>query len=166
MKLSIAIPFAAALATMIAGSGAAFAQDAQPYIDADATAGAAVFRQCSACHQVGPTAVNRVGPVLNGIVGRDWAFAADFNYSDSHREAGVEQGGVWTVAIMSEYLQNPRAMVARTRMAFGGLRQEQQIHDVIKYLAGFDGEGNEVDPVQVLTDHYDTAAHEAWKAAQ
>jgi cytochrome c len=154
MMKRFGIALAAAAFTMVGGAGVASAQDAQPYIDADATAGAGVFRQCSACHMVGPNAMQRVGPQLNGIFGRDWGSVEGFRYSDSHVAAGEEQGGVWTVAIMSEYLQNPRAMVPRTRMAFAGLRQEQQIRDVIKYLAGFDADGNEVDPAPVLTEHY------------
>ncbi|MBV6657791.1 MAG: cytochrome c family protein, partial [Devosiaceae bacterium] len=91
---------------------------------------------------------------LNGIIGRDWGSVEGFRYSDSHVEAGAEQGGVWTVSIMAEYLENPRAMVPRTRMAFAGLRQEQQILDVIAYLAGFDADGAEVDPGPVLEEHF------------
>lgn len=157
MMKRFGIALAAAAFTMVGGASIATAQDAQPYIDADAEAGAAVFRQCSACHMVGPGAVARVGPPLNGIIGRDWGSVEGFRYSDSHVTAGEEQGGVWTVAIMSEYLQNPRAMVPRTRMAFAGLRQEGQIQNVIKYLAGFDAEGNDVDPAPVLTDNYGDA---------
>lgn len=154
MMKRFAIALAAAACTMVGGASIASAQDAQAYIDADAEAGAAVFRQCSACHMVGPNAMQRVGPPLNGIIGRDWGSVEGFRYSDSHIEAGEEQGGVWTVAIMSEYLENPRAMVPRTRMAFAGLRQEAQIQNVIKYLAGFDADGNEVDPAPVLEEHY------------
>ncbi|MEO0384830.1 MAG: c-type cytochrome [Pseudomonadota bacterium] len=154
MMKRFGIAFAAAAFTMVGSAGIATAQDAQPYIDADAEAGAAVFRQCASCHMVGPGATARVGPPLNGIVGREWGSFEGFRYSDSHVTAGEEQGGVWTVAIMSEYLQNPRAMVPRTRMAFAGLRQEAQIQNVIKYLAGFDAEGNDVDPAPVLTDNY------------
>lgn len=161
MNRSFGIALAAAAFTMVGSAGIATAQDAQAYIDADAEAGAAVFRQCSACHVVGENAANRVGPQLNGIVGREWGAIEGFNYSDSHVEAGETQGGVWTVAIMSEYLQNPRAMVQRTRMAFGGLRQEAQIQNVIKYLAGFDADGAEVDAAEVLAANYDAAAIEA-----
>ena len=32
--------------------------------------GEKIFKRCAACHQVGPDAKNRVGPELNGIVGR------------------------------------------------------------------------------------------------
>ncbi|MFK7793297.1 MAG: cytochrome c family protein [Devosiaceae bacterium] len=161
MKKRFGIALAAAAFTMVGGAGVASAQDAQAYIDADAEAGASVFRQCSACHMVGPNAMNRVGPPLNGIVGREWGSIEGFRYSDSHVESGEAQGGVWTVAILSEYLDNPRAMVPRTRMSFGGLRQPGQTENVIKYLAGFDAEGNEVDPAEVLAAHYDAEAHAA-----
>lgn len=154
------IALAAATMTMVGGASVAAAQDAQAYIDADAEAGAAIFRQCSACHMVGPNAMQRVGPQLNGIIGREWGSIEGFNYSDSHVEAGETQGGVWTVEIMSTYLENPRAMVQRTRMAFGGLRQPEQIQNVIKYLAGFDADGNEVDAAEVITANYNADAME------
>ena len=36
----------------------------------DVAAGEKAFVVCRACHQIGPTAKNFVGPVLNGVVGR------------------------------------------------------------------------------------------------
>ena len=36
----------------------------------DAAAGEKVYVQCRACHQVGETAKNGVGPMLNGLFGR------------------------------------------------------------------------------------------------
>lgn len=150
------IGFALAAALMLGGgAGAATAEDfdLDAYINADAEAGAGVFRQCQSCHMVGPNAAARVGPPLNGIVGREWASVEGFNYSDSHREAGEAQGGVWTVKVLEDYLPNPRGMVPRTRMTFQ-LRDESQLPDLIKYLATIDAEGNEVDPVPVLTEHF------------
>lgn len=38
--------------------------------DGDAEAGAAVFKKCAVCHSVGDGAKNKVGPELNGIIGR------------------------------------------------------------------------------------------------
>ncbi len=145
MNRSFGIAMAATAFTMIGSATVASAQDAE--------AGAAIFRQCSACHMVGENAMNRVGPQLNGIIGRDWAAIEGFRYSDSHLEAGEAQGGKWTVAIMSEYLANPRAMVPRTPMAFGGLRTDDDIANVIAYLASFDADGNAVDPAPVLEEH-------------
>ncbi len=153
MKRTTGLALAAAM-MMSGGASIAAAQDLDAFLNADAEAGAAVFRQCSACHMVGANAMNRVGPPLNGIIGRDWGSVEGFNYSDSHTESGVEQGGVWTVSIMATYLENPRAMVPRTRMAFAGLRQPGQIENVIKYLAGFDADGNEVDPAPALEENF------------
>jgi cytochrome c len=36
----------------------------------DVTAGATSYKKCVSCHDVGPTAKNKVGPVLNGIDGQ------------------------------------------------------------------------------------------------
>src|SRR6266850_2301330 len=36
----------------------------------DAASGEKIFVQCKACHQIGETAKNAVGPVLNGLFGR------------------------------------------------------------------------------------------------
>ncbi|MEM6711215.1 MAG: c-type cytochrome [Pseudomonadota bacterium] len=151
MKILIGIATAATL--VVGGASVASAQDLQAFIDADAGAGEAAFRQCSSCHMVGPNARARVGPPLNGIVGRDWGSIEGFRYSDSHLEAGEAQGGVWTASLLNEYLPNPRAMVARTRMAFA-VRDASQLPGLIKYLASFDADGNSVDPVPVLEESF------------
>src|ERR687898_495091 len=52
--------FVAVLA--VAGAGEVRAQDA--------AAGEKVFGVCKACHQIGETAKNGVGPTLNGIIDR------------------------------------------------------------------------------------------------
>ena len=36
----------------------------------DAEAGKKVFTKCAPCHAIGPGAKNKVGPELNGLVGR------------------------------------------------------------------------------------------------
>lgn len=48
-----------------AGVGEARAQDA--------AAGEKVFGVCKTCHQIGENAKNVVGPVLNGLIGRQHA---------------------------------------------------------------------------------------------
>ncbi|MDH8239120.1 c-type cytochrome, partial [Klebsiella pneumoniae] len=60
----IARSFAAALAfaTAVSFAGTANAQDV--------AAGEKSFNKCRACHQVGETAKNSVGPELNGLFGR------------------------------------------------------------------------------------------------
>jgi cytochrome c len=102
--------------------------------------GEKIFRRCSACHQVGPDAQNRVGPVLNGILGRTAGTLEDFNYSDAMVEAG-ENGLVWTEEELDIYLENPREKVPGTTMSFAGLRKEEDRAAVIAFLASHGSEG-------------------------
>lgn len=98
--------------------------------------GEQVFKKCRACHQVGDSAKNAVGPVLNNIVGRPAGAVEGFNYSQANREAGKE-GLVWTEEKLDEYLKDPRAFMPKNKMAFAGLKDEADRKDVIAYLRKF-----------------------------
>lgn len=104
--------------------------------EGDAAAGEKVFNKCKACHMVGEDAKNRVGPVLNGIVGRAVAAVGDFKYSDTLAEKGAS-GAVWTEEEINAFLTNPKDYAKGTKMAFAGLRKEEERADVIAYLANF-----------------------------
>jgi len=94
-------------------------------------AGKAVFRKCAPCHSTEP--VNRVGPTLAGVVGRPVASVADYSYSPAMK-AFSEGGKVWSEAVLTEYLQSPKAMVPGTRMTFAGLKKIEDIANLIAYL--------------------------------
>jgi cytochrome c len=100
----------------------------------DATAGATVFKKCMGCHAVGEGARNKVGPVLNGVVGRQAGTFADFRYSDAMVKAG--QGGLtWTPEMLAKYLHSPKDLVPGNKMAFPGLKEQADIDNVVAYLA-------------------------------
>ncbi len=101
----------------------------------DAEAGEKVFKKCRACH-VADEDVKKIGPSLMGVIGRQAGTWGEFNYSSAMREAG-EGGLVWTPETLYEYLVKPREYIKGTRMAFPGLRRDQQRADVIAYLAQF-----------------------------
>ncbi|MFO1143613.1 MAG: cytochrome c family protein [Amaricoccus sp.] len=107
---------------------AAVAQESDP-----AAAGAKVFKRCAACHQVGPDAKNRVGPTLSGVIGRTAGTAAGFSYSDAMVAAG-ENGLVWDEETLSAYLADPKSVVKGNKMAFVGLKSEEDRAAVIAYL--------------------------------
>lgn len=96
-------------------------------------AGARVFRQCQACHQVGEGASNRVGPILTGVVGRPAASVEGFRYSRA-MQAKADEGLVWSDAVLHEYLADPRGYVRGTSMGFAGLRDAGDIDAVIAYI--------------------------------
>ena len=116
---------------------AALSFGAAPAQAGDAAAGEKVFNKCKACHQVGETAKNRVGPVLNGIVGRAAGSVEGFKYSDALSGSGL----TWDEATLAAFLTDPKATVPGNKMAFPGLRKDAEIADVIAFLASHNADG-------------------------
>jgi cytochrome c len=104
--------------------------------DGNAEEGAEVYKKCRACHEVGPEAKNRVGPVLNEIIGRKAGTIAGFAYSDANKASGAG-GLVWTEEVLFKYLESPLVFMKGTKMAFVGLKDPQDRKDVIAYLKKF-----------------------------
>ncbi|MBY2926107.1 c-type cytochrome [Rhizobium leguminosarum] len=100
--------------------------------EGDATAGATVFKKCATCHVV-DSDTNKVGPSLNKLFGRKAGTHPDFAYSAGMKAAG-EGGLVWDETVLRDYLHNPKAKVKGTKMAFVGVKNDQEITDLIAYL--------------------------------
>lgn len=100
--------------------------------EGDATAGATVFKKCATCHVV-DSDTNKVGPSLNKLFGRKAGTHPNFAYSAGMKEAG-DSGLVWDEAALRDYLHNPKAKVKGTKMAFVGVKDEQDITNLIAYL--------------------------------
>ena len=100
-------------------------------------AGEKVFAQCRACHQVGETAKNLVGPILNGVIGQKAGAHEGYSYSAAMKDSGL----TWNEATFAEYIQNPRAKVAGTKMIYAGLKDEPKVNDLVAYLKQFDAQG-------------------------
>jgi cytochrome c len=111
---------------LLAFTPAAFAQDA--------AAGEKVFLQCRSCHQVGPTAKNQIGPVLNGLFGRTAGHVEGYAYSDANKKSGL----TWDEATFRDYIKDPKAKVPGTKMIYAGLKDEKRVSDLIAYLHTFD----------------------------
>jgi len=101
----------------------------------NAADGRRVFQQCMACHVL-EDGVNRVGPSLYGVIGREAGSVEGFRYSQSNSSSDV----VWTEEVLFEYLENPRQFLPGTIMAFAGLRDPQQRADVIAYIKANGGD--------------------------
>ena len=113
----------------VAGSGEVSAQDA--------AAGEKVFGVCRACHQVGETAKNNVGPQLNGLFGRKSGTIPGYNYTAANKDSGL----TWDEATFRDYIKDPKAKIPGTKMIYAGLKDEQRTNDLIAYLKQFDAEG-------------------------
>jgi len=112
-------------AMLFAPIGGAFAQDA--------AAGQRVFNQCRACHTINEGGRNGVGPNLHGVWERPAATVENFRYSASMREV-AEGGLVWNEENLRKYLANPRDVVPRGSMAFAGVRNPDQLNNLLAYL--------------------------------
>ena len=118
----------AAAGLLLALPGAAVAQDA--------AAGEKVFARCKACHAVGEGAKNRLGPHLNDLFGRTAGTVEDFKYSPAMVKAG-EGGLVWEPDTLAAFLADPRGFVKGTKMAFAGLKKEEDVANLTAYLKMF-----------------------------
>ena len=95
-----------------------------------------VFRACRSCHQVGEDAVNRTGPILNGVVGSLAGQVEGFRYSNVMAEAGAA-GLIWTPEALAEFLANPRSYMSGTKMSYAGMRDPADIAAITAYLQSF-----------------------------
>ncbi|MDF2997450.1 MAG: c-type cytochrome [Xanthobacteraceae bacterium] len=123
-------------ALLALGTTAALAQSPA----GDPEKGATVFKKCMACHAVGEGAKNKVGPELNGIVGRKMGAVAGFNYSETLKEHNAK-GEVWDAEKLNKYLENPKGYLPGIKMVFAGLPKETDRADLEAYLVQFDETG-------------------------
>ena len=123
-------PVIATTALLISMGTAALAED-------DADKGKRIFNKCKACHAVGEGAKNKIGPVLNGIVNNAAGENGDFKYSDVLL-AMAGEGLTWDEANLTAFLTKPKDFMDGTKMAFAGLRKNQEVLDVIAYLKTFE----------------------------
>lgn len=106
--------------------------------EGDAAAGEKVFKKCQACHVL-DSDTNKVGPSLQGVMGRQAGVAEGFKFSKAMMEAG-EGGLVWNAETIGAYLMDPKGYIKGNRMSFAGLKKDQEVADVIAYIAQFSPE--------------------------
>ena len=106
---------------------------AVPVMAGDINAGEKVFKKCKACHVV-DAEKNKTGPHLVNIMGRTAGSLESFKkYSKAMKESGI----VWSEETLNGYLENPKAYIKGTKMAFAGLKKEEDRENVIAYLKSF-----------------------------
>lgn len=97
--------------------------------DGDPAKGKKVFNKCRTCHVVDKEQ-NKVGPNLVGLFGRQAGSVEGFKYSDAMMASGI----VWDDETITAYLEDPKDYIPGNRMAFPGLRKEEEIEDLLAYL--------------------------------
>jgi len=110
---------------------------AQPAAAQDAAAGERSFNKCRACHQVGESARNMVGPELNGLIGRHSGAVEGYSYSAANKNSGL----TWDETTFTDYIKDPRAKIPGTKMIFAGIKNEKEIADLTAFLKQFGKDG-------------------------
>ena len=104
----------------------------------DAAAGEQVFRRmCSPCHDIGEEAKIKLGPPLNGTDGRKAGAHEGFNYSPANKSSGI----TWNQEAFTKYIRAPMQEMPGTRMAFVGIKNDNDIANLWAYLKQFGPDG-------------------------
>jgi cytochrome c len=92
---------------------------------------AAFNNNCRTCHSVKAND-NRVGPSLQGVVGRKAGSAPGFNgYSQGMKNSGI----TWDEATLDKFLENPDAVVQNNAMKpFKGVPDKSVRAGIVQYL--------------------------------
>ncbi len=96
----------------------------------DVTSGEKIFKKCAACHSIVKGGKHKIGPALYNVVGRKVGGVSDYKYSKAL--AGYEKS--WTFEELNGFLLKPSKWIKGTKMAYAGLRKEEDRASVIKYL--------------------------------
>ena len=91
--------------------------------------------RCAECHAVGGEGAKN-GPSLNNVIGRPAASVEGFKYSDGMVEAG-QAGVIWDRETLGKFITKPRSVVNGSNMSFTGLRNPDDVANVLAYLATF-----------------------------
>jgi cytochrome c len=105
-----------------------------PYAAAaqDVAAGATIFKKCAACHQVGATAKNAIGPNLTCVIGRQVASVEGFNYSEGLKKASFT---TWDDEHFLQWVENNKKMVPGSKMIFpAGVKDPTDRANLLAYV--------------------------------
>ncbi len=103
----------------------------------DATRGKQKFKAtCEACHLAVRDAtrndeLTKIAPNLFGVVGRQAGTKKGFRYSQAMKASGI----TWTEDVLRAYIKEPLKMIPDVRMSFQGVSNQQDIDDIVTYLA-------------------------------
>ncbi len=98
---------------------------------ADVAKGQAAAKACAACHDFTKGGPNKVGPNLWDIVLRNHAAHPDFAYSDAMKAYAAEP---WTYEALDAFIKAPKTVMAGTKMAYGGVKNDKSRADLLAYL--------------------------------
>jgi len=97
----------------------------------DPVLGKKQFAACSACHTVEKGGPNKIGPNLNGIIGKKAGTnRADYAYSNAMKNAPI----VWTAEELEKFLVKPMEYVKGSKKSFAGVPKADVRGNIVAYV--------------------------------
>jgi len=105
----------------------------------DVSAGEALFnKRCAQCHSL-MEGKNGNGPSLFRIVDREAAVVPGFKYSRALRRMAAEESLKWSEENLTAFLTRPSLLVPGTRMAFPGVKKEEDLAALVAWIKANSG---------------------------
>lgn len=121
------VVFLAAMATDVPAGNSAADKGVGTGVGGDAARGAQLYEsRCTGCHSLDS---NRVGPMHQGVFGRQAGGVTDFAYSRALAASEV----VWNSDTLDRWLANPQDLIPGQRMNFR-VSQAKDRADIIAFL--------------------------------
>jgi cytochrome c len=99
---------------------------------ADLAKGQKIIKRCVACHSLDKGGINKVGPRLWDVVGRNKGNQSDYSYSNAL--VALKDKENWGYNELSGFLENPKKYMPGTKMIFAGLKKPSQRANLIAYM--------------------------------
>ncbi len=97
----------------------------------DPVLGKKQFAPCSACHTVEKGGPNKIGPNLNGVIGKKAGTnRTDYAYSNAMKNAPI----TWSEEELMKYLVKPMEYVKGTKMPFVGVPNPEVRANIVAYV--------------------------------
>jgi glucose/arabinose dehydrogenase/cytochrome c2 len=93
----------------------------------------AFMQNCSSCHSFGKFKTGRIGPELNGLVGRKSGTLPGFSYTPALKDP--EHQVVWSYLTLFSFLSNPQKYFPGTAMAIPPLTARDRA-SIVDYVTG------------------------------
>ncbi|MCK5496793.1 MAG: c-type cytochrome, partial [Hyphomicrobiaceae bacterium] len=116
---------------------AAAQEEAKP-ADGVSPGEALVNKRCAQCHSL-VEGKNGNGPSLFRIVGREAAVVPGFKYSRALRRMAADESLKWSEENLTAFLTRPSLLVPGTRMAFPGVKKEEDLAALVAWIKANSG---------------------------
>ena len=87
-------------------------------------------KNCGACHLFTMPPENKIGPSLALLLNRKIGGAEGYKYSKAFKE----KGGIWSIKNLYYFLDNPKVWVPGTKMSYRGIKNSEDLINIIKFF--------------------------------